>query len=164
MLDVNDQTTSVRPTLVQDQVDDGLEGAQCLTAPADQQPQVVTGDINHHRVLGFLDEDLGGNAHFVEEFRHHLASLDRVGLALGDAHPGFLGGFVQHLDLDVLAGFLKLLEGFEDRIVDSLAGGFDGIAISAHAAFPLPKRGGDSDPQPVMKYCWPILNRLLTTQ
>ena len=50
------------------------------------------------------------------------------------------------------------------RLVDGLTGCFDDVVFGAHVNLPLKNAGGDNEPQPVMKYCCPMLNRLLTTQ
>ena len=59
MLDVDDQAPAVGPPLIEDQVDDGLKRPQGFTPPADQESEVVAGDIDHHRIFGLPDEDLG---------------------------------------------------------------------------------------------------------
>ena len=164
VLDVDHQPAPVGAALVEDQVDHRLKRAEGLAPPADQESEVIAGDIDHHRILSLPDEDLGRDAHLVEQLGHDLARPHGVSLAYRHPHPGFLWSFVEYFDLHVLARFLQVFERLLDGIIDGRAGGLHAVAARAHAAFPLPRRGGESDPQPVMKYCWPMLKRLLTTQ
>ncbi len=164
MLDVDHEAAAIGAAFVENQVHDRLEGAERLAAPADEKPKVVARHVDHHRLIGLLDRDLGGDAHLVEQLGHDIPSLDGVGLAQGDANASLLRGLLEHLDFDVVTRFVEVFEGLLDGLVDRLSRDFDAVA-AAHAAFPLRKTGGTrSDPQPVMKYCWPMLNRLLTTQ
>ena len=164
MLDIDDEPATVRAPLIEDEIDHRLKGPKRLATPADEQAEVVASDVDHHRVVGLLDEDLRGDSHLVEKFSDHLTGFDGVALAHRHPHARLLGSLVEDRDLDVFASLLELLERLLDGLLDGLAGGLDAVASDAHAAFPLPRRGGESDPQPVMKYCWPMLNRLLTTQ
>ena len=166
VLDVDDQPAPVDAALVEDQIDNRLEGAKRLAPPADQQPEVIAGNVDHHRVVSFFDEYLRRDSHLVEKLGHHLAGLYSVRFPLRNPNPSLPRGLLQHLDVHVLAGLVEVFQGLLDGLVDSLSGDFDAVAVAAvHAAFPLPMPGGkESDPQPVMKYCWPMLKRLLTTQ
>ena len=164
VLDVDHQASSVAAALIQNQVDHGLEGAERFATPSDQQPEIFPADVDHHGVVRLADVDLGQDAHFEQQVGHHLPGFAGVGVAQRDTDPGLLGLLVEHLDLDVLPGLFQVLERFLDGFVDGLAACLHAGAGHAALAPPLRMAGMVKDPHPVMKYCWPIENRLLTTQ
>src|SRR6202022_4471655 len=75
VLDVDDEAATVDASLIEDQIDDGLKGPDRLSPPADQQAQVIAGDIDHHRVVGLLDKDLRRDPHLVEKLGPPLGAF-----------------------------------------------------------------------------------------
>src|SRR6202011_2159166 len=104
------------------------------------------------------------DAHLEEKVCHHLARLAGVGLAQRNTDASLLRLVLENLDLDVFPSLFQVLESFLDGFVDRLTAGLH--AGTGHAALaPLLRIGAIvNDPHPVMKYCCPIENRLLTTQ
>ena len=159
-LDVDDDA-AVGPNLAHQHVDHSLQCAQVLAPPADQRPEVTSGDVEHGWVAALADAHLAANPHAVDQLADQLPTMlgDRierarhrrprsdsrrlVGIDHRHLNDGLLRRLAEDLHIDVATALAELDQGRVDRLVEGSAAPFGGPQLPCL----------HSCPQPVTKYC-----------